>query len=99
MSTVLSTEVTTAIRDFGTQRRAALGSTMIRLAASAGVSESSRARIAREVVVPPAQFLAWIAGALESSAMPADAGSRRSGPVVDHPRADFVIVDKSLTRC
>jgi transcriptional regulator with XRE-family HTH domain len=102
VSTAIAAEVTCAIRDFSagveTQGRA-LGSSVRHLVLSAGVSESSRARIAREVQMPPAQLLNWIAGALgaATSLLGAETGSFEpsGGRVV----GDFVVIEKSITRC
>ena len=93
--------MTSAIRDFGTgveTQGRAIGSSAHNLVRSAGDGESSRARIVREIRIPPIQLISWLASALyaattllvsEGGGVPSD--GRVAG--------DFIIVDKALTRC
>lgn len=100
VSTAIAAELTGALRDFGTgvelQRRA-LGSSVRHLVNSAGVAEASRARIARELQIPPAHLLGWIASALELATSRVVA--EQSGPDRCHGASALAIVDRSLTRC
>ena len=98
--TAIAAELTGALRDFGTgvevQTRA-LGSSVRHLASAAGVTEASRARVARELQVPPVHLLGWLASALDlaTSRVVADPVAVRR----DGQRTDHAIVDRSLTRC
>jgi hypothetical protein len=102
VTTAIAAEVTSAIRDFSagveTQGRA-LGSSVRHLVLSAGVSESSRARVAREVQMPPVQLVSWIAGALEAATSLLGAETGSFEPSAGRVVGDFVIVEKSITRC
>jgi transcriptional regulator with XRE-family HTH domain len=102
VSTALTTEVTNAVRDFGIgveARGRALGSSMLDLAVSAGVSESSRARIAREIQSPSTEVLGWIASALTAVASLVGPDARELERDSAHSEHGFVLVDRELTRC
>ena len=102
VSTAITTEVTNAVRDFGTgveTRGRALGSSMLDLAVSAGASESSRARIAREIQVPSTEIFNWIATTLNTVAALLGSESRELERDFAHSKHGFVIVDRELTRC
>ena len=102
VSTALTTEVTNAVRDFGTgveTRGRALGSSMLDLAVSAGVSESSRARIAREIQAPSTEILNWVATGLTAVASLIGTEPRETERDSAHTKHGFVIVDRALTRC
>ena len=99
--TAIAAEVTGAIRDFGTgmgTQGRTFSSSVRHLVLAAG-SESSRVRIAREMHVPPAQFLTWIASALAvaNSLLGSDRGVLE--PAAGRIPGDFVVVDRLLTRC
>ncbi|CAN5509951.1 hypothetical protein BH09ACT7_BH09ACT7_39460 [soil metagenome] len=102
VSTALSTEVTNAVRGFGTgveARGRALGASVLDLAVSAGVSGSSRDRLAREIQVPSPEILHWIASGLNVVASFIGTDSRERGRDSAHTKHGFVIVDRELTRC
>ncbi|MET0700735.1 MAG: hypothetical protein ABWY93_13820 [Mycobacterium sp.] len=80
-------------------RGRALGSSMLDLAVSAGVSESSRARIAREIQAPSTEILNWIATALNAVASLLGNDPRAPQSETAHTKQGFVIVDRALTRC
>jgi transcriptional regulator with XRE-family HTH domain len=102
VSTALTTEVTNAVRDFGTgveTRGRALGSSVLDLVVSAGVSESSRARIARDIQLPSTEVLGWIAGALNVVASLLGPDAREPERDSAHSKHGFIIIDRELTRC
>jgi hypothetical protein len=102
MSTAISAEMSTAIREFGAgveTRGRALGSSVRRWFGSVGVSESSRSRIAREIYTSPTQLLNWAVSALGASVPFSGPGARDPGTDTSDPTTDFVIVDRLLTHC
>lgn len=102
ISTAISSEMTTAIRDFGTgveTRGRELGSSVRQLFGSVGSSESSRNRIAREFYTSPTQLLSWAVSALGASVPISRPRASDPGSDTSDPTTVFVIVDRSRTRC
>lgn len=93
VSTTIAAEVTSALRDLGT------GVASVRHLVSAGVVSSSRARIVRDIQLPPAQVLGWVAYALDSAAAILGPESVEACPGRGRVPGDFVIVDRSATQC
>jgi hypothetical protein len=103
VSTAMAAEVTSALRDLSTEVESqgrALGSSVRHLVSSAGLRPptAARVRIARDLSIPPAQVLGWVASALDA------AGSLLGSQAVDHPdepgeRLPTAVVDRALTRC
>jgi hypothetical protein len=102
LPTVRSADMTTAIRDFGTgveTRGRQLSSSVRHLVGSVGVGLEARNRVVREIYASPTRLLGWAANALaESASIPV---ADTDGLVSDawHPARNYVVVDRSLTRC
>jgi hypothetical protein len=97
-----ATDVTNALREFGTgveTHGRALGSSVRHLMLVANVNELPSARIARDIQIPPTILLGWIFGALRASTAILGVEAGDPDPRAGRVAGDFVIVDRSLTRC
>jgi hypothetical protein len=97
-----ATDVTNALRDFSTgveTHGRALGSSVRHLMLVANVGELPRARIARDIQIPPTVLLGWLASALRASSAMLGAEAGDPEPRAGRIPGDFVIVDRALTRC
>jgi hypothetical protein len=102
VASALAAEVTGAIRGFGsgidTQGRA-LGTSVRNLVVPAGVRDPSRRRLEWDLYLPPVQLLARFANAVGASASLLGSAAASPGLGTVDASSDWVIVDKSITRC